>query len=233
MPYLNDEHGGGSRPQPTAAPLNWRATPKAADTPIAQSYNDLKAVNESYREFLGAVQAQADQYRTDPEAVKTTIDAFTGTQAAGLVDTAVNRAAENTAAARAEYNRVRESLSPKGDAAAELRNQRSLQRAERDLGQASAGEAAIKAAQLIRDADAEARGLLLQELPSILATRGVPAEVVEKAALSVVPELADAANRVKAAERDEQVIRHGANAVRDGFRRHSPAIALVDPAKTK
>ena len=132
------------------------------------------------------MQAQADQYRADPEAVKATIDAFPGTAAAGLVGSAEHRASANTAAARAEYDRVRQSLSPRGDAAAELRNARTLQRVERDLGQAGPGAAASTAAQLIGDADPETRGVLLQELPSILASRGIPAQVVEKAALASV-----------------------------------------------
>jgi hypothetical protein len=234
MPYINDEMPGGSRPLPTAgAPLQWRANPKPVDDPTTQAFNELKAANESYGEFLGAVHAQAEHYRADPEAIKATIDAFPGTDAAGLVGSAEHRASENTAAAKAEYQRVLEGLTPAGDTASELRRDRALNRTINNLNAMPTGARGNAVQQAIADADNEARAVLLQELPSWCKQNGLPASLVENAAVAVVPELADAANKVKAAERDEQVIRHSANAVRDGWRRRSPATALVDPATTR
>src|ERR1700739_1336854 len=172
---INSTQPGGMAPPSgyLANEIQWTATPKHDDNPVRQSFNDIKAANDALGEFVEALNTQGKNLT--PEGRQAAINGFANPQADGLVrlaatrgDTAQRRIDACEAQAQADYDSTLESLSPKGDAATELRNQRTLQRAERTLSNIDPGAAAATATKLVREADPEARGLLLQELPSIL-----------------------------------------------------------------
>src|ERR1700739_1064007 len=195
---INSTQPGGMAPPSgyLANEIQWTATPKHDDNPVRQSFNDIKAANDALGEFVEALNTQGKNLT--PEGRQAAINGFANTQAAGLVDIAQTRMDAFEAQAQADYDATLESLSPKGDAATELRNQRTLHSAERTLSNIDPGAAAATATKLVREADPEARGLLLQELPSILEGRGIPGgDVVEKAAVAVAPELAGEADTVR------------------------------------
>jgi hypothetical protein len=228
---INDEMPGGARPEPInqAQPVEWRINPRPGDTQIANAHNTLTAVADEHAKYLVAVDAQKDNF--SEAGLRQQVSAFGETSAAKAVDIAEQAATERTAQAQADYARVLEGLSPKGDAAVEIRNERTLRRAERALTGAEPGAVAATAQRLIAEAQPEALGVLLTELPSLVQSRGVPGDVVERAATKAVPALADAARKLTKARQSEAIVRNNVARVRDGIAKgYKLRAPLVDPA---
>jgi hypothetical protein len=226
---INDEQRPGGAPLPRAhlsGPVEWTAQPKQSDDPVQQAYNDIKAANDALGAFVDTLDTQGRNLT--PESRTQAIDGFANTQAAGLVDQGVARMNAHVAQAQADYDATLAALTPPGDAAAELRNERTLQRAERTLSQIRTGEAVPTVQKLIGDADPEARAILLRKLPELLADRGIPAEVAASAA-NAIPELAEKDATLRAVAKQRDVINYDAMRAREAIKRGSPAVALVDP----
>jgi hypothetical protein len=175
--------------------------------------------------YLDRIEPLAQQFT--PEGFHSQRKAFGQSEAAEAVETAEQLASARVAQAEADYAAKLKELSPQGDTAAELRNQRTLARVERQLASADPNTKAETARKLIAEADRDQLGVLVSELPSF----GVPSAVVEAAA-QAVPELADAATKITKARQSESLIRNDARRIRDAVNDgRRLAVQPVSPAK--
>jgi hypothetical protein len=228
MPYISDEFGGGHRPEPTPpSGVQWNANAKDGDTPVATAHNLLQASAREHEVFLDLMAGVATQYT--PEGLKTQLANFQQSDA-GQIPEAVDQFASAIAEqAQSAYANTIRGLSTPGDTAQELRNQRTIDRAARQLDAASEGERAAIAAKLIAEHadDPAAVGALVSELPSF----GVPEGVIREAATQARPELTEAAERAKKAQQSAAILRNDARRLRDSFKDgRKLAVPLVDPS---
>lgn len=210
MAYISNEFGGGSRPTPAdPQPVTWNAS-ASGETPIGQAYNVLREVEKQHGAFLDRMSGVASHFTQDGlhQQLKGFADSAAGNRA---IDAAEQLAAEVAARADEDYARALNGLSTPGDTAQELRNQRAIDRAARQLSAVPEGEKVGTASKLVAEADRDTLGALVAELPSF----GVDAAVVEQAAVRAVPELAEAVARRTKAHQSAAIIRNDARRMRE------------------
>ena len=178
------------------------------------------------RAFLDRIAPIAGQFTQ--EGLKAQLGNFLNSEA-GQVPDAVDQLADNvTAEAESDYEAKIRGLSTPGDTAQELRNQRTIDRAARQLGQASEGERTAIAAKLIAEHadDPAAVGVLVSELASF----GVPEHVIRAAATQARPELAQAEAKVTKARQSSAILRYDALRLRSSFKDgRKLQVPLVNP----
>ena len=106
------------------------------------------------------------------EGYRDQISKFFDTDAARAVDQAVAQVRERADKASAQVDTIRKQLSPNGDAAAEMRAGRYWNRTKGVLDSLESSKMFGAAQDLIRNADREQLGVLLQELPDYLTAHG-------------------------------------------------------------
>jgi hypothetical protein len=226
MTTMNNEWGGGAAPEPREPhPVEARAS-ATGDTPVAQSFSGMTNVNQQFAQHLDVTHRNAPHY--SPEGLRVQIQAFADTNAAKSVDRYEQAVLEREAQAGAEADRRLRELSPDGDTATELRNDRARARAQRALDKADSPVATAK--ELIERADRTVLGVLLRELPSHLEASGQPTDWIPQAVAAKVPEYAEARAKHEKARQGATVVRYNANVTREGFRRGRPPVKLVDPS---
>ncbi|CAN5348930.1 hypothetical protein BH09ACT8_BH09ACT8_30890 [soil metagenome] len=158
--------------------------------PVAAADAAIKHADAAFADHVASTPADGS---LSPLGVKSYIGQFANSPAYKAVGEAVQKVTDAADAADANVDSVRAGLSTEGDAAAELRNTRYWNRTERSLDSVRDGSQLSTAAQaLVKDATPDELGVLLQELPSYLQSKGVPSNWLEAATANVVPELAAA-----------------------------------------
>ena len=210
MAYISDEFGAGHRSTPAdPQPVTWNAS-ASSETPVSQAYNVLREVEKQHGQFLDRMQTVASQFTQDGlhQQLKGFAESAAGSRA---IDAAEQLAAQVAERADEDYVRALNGLSTPGDTAQELRNQRAVDRAGRQLAAVPEGQRVGVASKLVAEADRDTLGALVAELPSF----GVDAAVVEQAAVRKVPELAEAVARRTKAHQSAAIIRNDARRMRD------------------
>jgi hypothetical protein len=195
-------------------------------------------VTDAYHAQLSALKAhqahvenvRGNQDLTDQGRMNA-LAAFASTPAAQAVDVAHNAMQQRAAEAKANVDAVRNSLTQPGDAAQEARNSRAWDRAKRVLDNADDGKVGLVARQLISSADRPTLGVLHEELPSYLESRGVEADWLPTAFEQAVPELSAAQSDANQAQRHADVIAYNTTALKRGFETGTPPAKLVDPSE--
>ena len=225
----------GYRPPPEQP--QWRAPDVYA--PALQADGDDTAVQRAHKAILHArdehrkhlAETDAIREHLTAEGYKARLAEFQNTSAAKAVD----REFENITARRdeavANVEKVRKSLSPSGDVAAELRATRYRDRVIRQLDAKQPNERFELANALIAGATREEIGVLLQELGPYLESKGASPEWIDAAVAQVVPEYAAARATAELAEKAYQVTRTNFDFARKSFGTDRPATIFVDPSK--
>jgi hypothetical protein len=232
---INNEWGGGSRPEPIdnyQVPIETDATVLRGDTVPQQAFSLIDGANRALESHLDNVGRQAENL-TDVGRGRA-IESFVGSDAAKSVDHAEEMTNEWVNGLVARRDQIRASLTQRGDTAAELRNQRSWARHQRMLDNAAdTGHIAAVAKSAIDRADREEIGLLAEELPSYLQSRGQPSDWINQALKQRVPELDTAERELAKALQIQKVLQYDVNTVKAGIRQGHAASALLDPRSCK
>lgn len=191
---------------------------------MAGQYALLQDSARQHGAFLERMEGVKDQFTND--GLKQQLSNFSGSQA-GQVPDAVDRFCdEYQAAADADVAAALAGEAQPGDAAQESRNSRAVDRAERVLSGASAGEKQVKAAQLLADADAATVGAVAAELASM----GVEQSVIDTALAAKLPPVADAIARRVKVRQSTAVLRNNSGMLRRSIQGGSKLrVGLVDP----
>jgi hypothetical protein len=227
--YVSDEFGGGHRPEPRpVGAVRWKADADEGSTPVESAHNLLQAAAREHGAFVDRMSCVASQYTQ--EGLKTQLANFQQSDAGQIPDAVEQFASAIAERAKADYENKIRGLTQAGDTAQELRKQRTIDRAARQLDSAGEAERPAIAARLIAEAadDPAAVRTLVAELPSF----GVDDNVIRAAATKARPELTEAEERVTKAQQSAAILRNDARRLRESFKDgRKLAVPLVDPAK--
>jgi hypothetical protein len=247
MPYLiNDEQPGGSKPvRDQPAPLSnamtvngvtaqqaaqQRQYAAAGDTAVARAYNTFINAREQQRQYYDSLDRNRDLYSQD--GIRAAVAALADSDVARSVDVAQREVHQRTEELEAEERQIRANLCPPGNTDEELRRGRAVARAERILGaKTGTGGVAAAAQQLIANADPSEIGVLAQELPSMLASRGVPADWLPGEVTKRVPALGAIQDRLAIARKAKIEVDYNANLLRSSLREGTVPTTIVDCRK--
>jgi hypothetical protein len=237
MTSINNGHGGASVANPwgdrqPSPPDGGRAPHEVDARVIAQGSTLDEQANSAIQNANTQLGYHVDNVRQaehlySPEGVEAQLREFAGTPAAKAVDEYEKRYDEQVGELAANVDNVRRSLTPELDTAGELRASRSWDRLRRSLDSVADGKVALTVKRAIETAGDAERGVLLQELPSYVESRGVPSDFIEETVTRVVPELATAQAELDKAKRKQAVIKYNASAVRKGIASGRPATTIV------
>jgi hypothetical protein len=218
--------GAATTPDYAAEPLpvRWTASPASGETPAAQAFAELLQGAKAHREFVSQMETQQHNYTQQGYAEQ--LHNFTTSQAGQAPDRAEAISAQQVSDAKAAYQAKLDERSAPGDAASEQRNTRATVRLDRVLGQAENKGQAARA--FIQEAVKDGTiGAVLAEMPS----HGIDPGVVDAALKEADSELAELAEDVRFAEREDAVTRENARRLRQSFvEGHRLRVPLVDPA---
>ena len=239
------EHRGYQPPPPVP---EWRAPDvyapalKTEGTVVQQAHKTILHARDEHRKHL----AQTEEIRShlSAEGYKARLAEFQNTPcclmsrcarrrtpAAKAVDRMFEAVTARRDEAVANVAQVKRSLSPAGDAATEMRATRLRDRVIRTLDTKDQAQLFDAANQLLAGASREELGVLLQELPSYLQSRGGTADWIDDAVGQLVPEFAAARAQAKLAEQAYQIARTNVDFARKSFGTDRPATIFVDPSK--
>lgn len=197
-----------SEPKPVT---NTRAHPVPDARPIVAAAALLRDAAAKFEKHIASI----DPAPFTPEGLHNQIGAFAESPAAQQIDDAIGLAAQREADAEAHVADVLAKLSPQGDVAAELRSTRAWNRAQRQLDAVPSDRVPEMARTLIANADDAELGVLLQELPSFLASKGQASDWLTLVVAERLPELADAQRKLKLARQARPQIEFDAQRLRD------------------
>jgi hypothetical protein len=161
------------------------------------------------------------------EGYRDQIAKFADTDAARAVDQAVAQVRERAEKASAQVDRLRRDLSPAGDAATELRATRFWNRTRGVLDSLESGKIFGAAQDLIRNADREQLGVLLQELPDWLTAHGHANDWLDTVVDQVVPEYGSARKQAKLAKQALLIAEQNAKTLHRSFANGQAAGAVL------
>ena len=222
-------------PPPEAPPTpvtNTQARPAPDARPIAAASALLKDAAKKFERHLASI----DPAPYTPSGLKGQISAFAESPAMRQVDEAVEIATQREADAEAHVAEIVAGLSPKGDVAEELRANRAWDRAARQLDAVPDNRVAETARKLIDAADPTELAVLLQELPSLLASKNQASDWIEQVVGEKVPALAAAQRKLKLARQAKQLVDFDSKRLRERVtntpapRAYSP-VAFLDVTK--
>jgi hypothetical protein len=242
---INDEWGGGSRqprhdepprPEQSKMTIDGRAVafgpgsvkpappPPPDATPIALAQSTIAQANAAYAKHRDAVASQAALL--SEEGQRAALADFD----VRPVDAAEQLAIQREVDAQAEVTRMRAALTTPGDAAGEQRNTRYRDRLVREIESAKSPLAAAQHA--VESASTDELGVIMEELPSLMAAKGVPTDGwLDRVVGSKVPEYEAAQRRAANAAQARQVVSYNASAVRTAIAQGHSAHTLVDASK--
>jgi len=231
--YTSDRRGYQPPPPP---PPPFRAPDVAVyalktegGTTVQQAHAAIQHANSEFQKHVAATDAIREHFT--PEGYQAQIGRFQNTSAARAVDTALESVTARRDAAAAQVDKVKKSLSPDSDVAAELRATRYRDRMLRTLDSKDPGQLFDAANDLIAGASREEVGTLLQELPAYLQSRGSDAAWLDAAVAQHVPEYAQARAQLKQAEAAFQITRSNAKSVREAFAAGHRTVIFADPSR--
>jgi hypothetical protein len=234
MHVLDADQRGYREPPPPPAPFEppsvQAGVPTFSGTQLQQAHAAILHASKEFQRHINATDEQRHHYT--PEGYRDQIARFQSTAAARSVDAALESVAARRDSAAAKVDKIRRDLSPDGNEAVELRALRYRDRVIRQLDAAKDGGAAFKLAQdLLAGATREELGTLLQELPSLLNSRGIPSDWVDPSLARIIPEYGTARAQLKQAESAYQITRMNVEFMRRGFADGRAPTVLTDPGK--
>lgn len=220
---------------PTPLPVpNTAIAPVVGETPAQTVRNVIDSVRSSHNKFLAEVEPLCPTGRPDDKLTPSGWDdvhARFASAAVPYLDRADQILAEREAEAERNYAETLAAQSPKLDVGGELRADRALRRAESAVRNAQDGQIAATVKRVIAEADNETRGVLLTELPDMLAQRQLPTAIVTEAAEQVIPELGHAARQVIKARQTKALLGAEVKREREAQARHGkPYVQHASPA---
>jgi hypothetical protein len=226
------EHRGYQPPPPVPewrAPEVYAPALKTEGTVVQQAHKTILHARDEHRKHL----AQTEEIRShlSAEGYKARLAEFQNTPAAKAVDRMFEAVTARRDEAVANVAQVKRSLSPAGDAATEMRATRLRDRVIRTLDTKDQAQLFDAANQLLAGASREELGVLLQELPAYLQSRGSTTDWLDSAVAAIVPEFAAARARAKLAEQAYQIARTNVDFAHKSFGTDRPATIFVDPSK--
>ncbi|OBJ86978.1 MULTISPECIES: hypothetical protein [Mycobacterium] len=179
----------------TLRPPNMAAVTHAPDsTSYQRATNALENLARSYERYRDDISPAADPAggKYSPEVIREHVDAIRNT--AAYKDAVRQVEAVNAAADRAsqEVDYQRAALVQPLDAAGEQRNSRALDRAKRQLDNAQEGDYLSVVDEILSTAKQEQVGMLVEELPSLLKSKGVDPSFLDERFAAVAPAYGDA-----------------------------------------
>jgi hypothetical protein len=221
--------------QPREAPPEWREPDVTAPalsfegTVTQQTHATILHACNEHKKHLA--QTEEIRSRLSAEGYEARLAEFKNTSAAKAVDRMFEAVTARRDEAVANVAKVKRSLSPAGDAATEMRATRLRDRVIRTLDTKDQAQLFDAANQLIAGATREELGVLLQELPAYLQSRGSTTDWLDSAVAAIVPEFAAARAQAKLAEQAYQITRTNVDFARKSFGTDRPATIFVDPSK--
>jgi hypothetical protein len=221
--------------QPREAPPEWREPDVTAPalsfegTVTQQTHATILHACNEHKKHLA--QTEEIRSRLSAEGYEARLAEFKNTSAAKAVDRMFEAVTARRDEAVANVEKVKKSLSPNGDTAAELRATRFRDRIIRTLDTKDQAQLFEAANDLIAGATREELGTALQELPAYLRSRGSDANWLDAAVAQVVPEYATARSQAKLAEQAYQITRTNVHFARESFATDRPATIFADPSR--
>lgn len=221
--------------QPPPAQQEWRAPDvaapavKAEGTVVQKSHTAVTHARDEFAKHLAETEALREHFT--PEGYAARIAEFQNTSAAKAVDAEFANVTARRDAAAANVEQVKRALSPAGDSAVELRRTRYRDRTLRTLDSKDSGALFEEAQQLVAGADREQLGVLLEELPAYLKSRGSTVDWIDAAVAQAVPEYASAREELKKAESAFVITRQNINSIHRAFKDGHAKVVFTDPSR--
>ncbi len=194
---------------------------------VTQAHAAIVHAKNEFQKHINTVERNRDHY--SDEGFRAQVAGFAGTDAAKAVDAAVLQVRERADAAAAHVDKVRRDLSPRGDLPAEMRAGRHWNRTQRILDNTDNAKLLGAAQNLITTADQVELGVLLEELPAYIESRGQATDWFDSAIGQAVPEYGAAQTLLTKAQQARTIVERNANALRRGFTEGRPPAVLVEP----
>jgi hypothetical protein len=202
MGIISDtQYGGGGAPSDPLPPKG--INPQPGDTPAQTVRNIVDAVGSGHKRFLTAAEASKDKYTQNGWD---DLHGRFAREAAPYLDRADEILTGRVELAEQHHANVRAAQSVKLDTAGELRAERELRKVQRAIDNSEDGQVAGTVRRAIADADPEVRGVLLDQLPDMIADKGLSADIVNAAAEHAIPELGRAAEQVAKARQTKALL---------------------------
>jgi spore coat protein CotF len=215
-----------------AAPQAPAARQPTRDTVVSRAYSGLVDVTKAQQKHNDKVRANAKHL--NQEGLRAQLASFADSDEAKSVAGIEASVDQLVAQKQAEVDASLKALSPVGDTAEELRNDRAWGRTERKLAAAKdIGKVTQTARQALEQANPAELGVLLQQIPSYLESVGAPTNWINDVVAHKVPELAEKRDTLATAKQAQAMNRTAAKLVLDGIRDGSPPTQLhrLDPSR--
>ena len=222
--YVRAERAGDCEPSPVTA----RAI-TADGSVVTQAHAAIVHAKNEFQKHINAVGRNRDHY--SDEGFRAQVAGFASTEAAKAVGAAVAQVRERADAAAAHVDKLRRDLSPHGDVTAEMRAGRYWSRTQRVLDNTDNAKLFGAAQNLITTAERTELGVLLEELPAYLESRGQSTDWLDAVIGQALPEYVAAQTQLAKARQARTIIEHNATALRKGFTEGRPPTVLADPGK--
>lgn len=231
MATLNDEQPGGARPFPMdGQPVHAPAPRVTGGTPVTRAYALQDYANKEFKRHIDNVAAQRDHFT--PDGMHSAITSFANTECARAAHQAIEEVNQRVAQAAQREAQIRASLRQPGDTAQELRNTRYRDRMKSEIDAAAdAGKVVATAQRLMASADRSELGVLLEELPSCLRSRGVPTDWIEPQVAQLAPEYGAARAEHVRAEQARAILERNKQTLHNSFVKGHVAHVILDPAR--
>lgn len=218
-------------------------------TPTPKNTTELAAqIHTEFTELLTSRDNAIAPYQADLKARRITADYVADKLAAGTTERQERLAAitesvsKHYADAEASYEQAYQALAtPTGDTneqlLAEMRASKAWERTQREMANVADTSLLSQLTSRVKDADSTTLRVLIEEMPSYLAGRGIPdASAVVRRAISQRPELADVNARITEAAKLRDVTTHNARHLAEVVSNITPdntapdaRVAYVDP----
>ncbi|MEZ0363417.1 hypothetical protein ACAG26_06890 [Mycobacterium sp. pUA109] len=197
-----DTYNAAPKPQPATLqlPIATAMTHPAGATAAQKAWADAQHAATKLDEYVNGLRAAAADPKYTSDNVREHIAAFADTEAGRAVTRSVETVRATAEAAQLAAQRaLGRIVGQEGDTAAELRNSRFWARTERLLDAIDNGAYLGKVSDLVRNANPNELGVLAQELPAYLESKGADAGFVDTLLAEAAPEYGAAKRRVTAA----------------------------------
>jgi hypothetical protein len=209
--------------------------PGALPAEFAQAYALVKDFRDKQVTYNAGVHADTS---LSEDGKRERIAAFANSEAAKQIEVAEQLMNSVVAQDEAEVQRIRQSLSPPGDAAAEARKSRdwdavkfALDTAQNDSSGTSTIQTALKAIESARTP--EELAVRVERIPAYIESLGFDRNIAEKVIAQKVPQLAKAQARSEVDRRHAQTVRYDIDVAKRGLETGTPPKYLVNPADVK
>lgn len=197
----------------------------ANSTAFQRACFDAANAAAEFDTYIDSLSCIVEDPRYTEANIREHIASFAGTPAAQAVEQSLQAVQTLVENADTEVGRVRDELMSPGDAAAELRKTRSWNRFQRTLDNVKDSSYSKVVNDLITAAKPDEIGVLLQELPSYLQSKGhVDTDWIDELVAQVVPEYGTARRRAVTAQQALAIAAANAKRLQDRYASAYPSL---------